>query len=716
MKKNYLFTLAALLLGSTIANAQKPLDGYEAPSFTAPGNCGKVISLSTSGALENYTDLKDLTTGKIEQELFVAPGAKVEFSIKITTFWGRFAIFTDANSSKEITRLLQCGVPGPSNPYNDETNGVLVHAEDNPNPTPDGTLPSITIPQDAAEGTVYLFRMIFTTMDDINTYAPSFKEGIYHDIKITVKNNIQRYTINIATPENGTLTIKNGETPIESGAQVPEGTVLSVAATPLTGYELVSIKNNDEIYASETFVASADANFAAQFKKLASTGDAMLMSAPGYGEAGDCQLRFSDTVLGSHNTDKNQVESDQRSRNYTFSAWISPMGYNGVLMGHVQNSITWAVEGSYGVGVKDGKLAVWYRKWDGNSTGCPGVPTPAVSENTTLYPGEFAFISLVTSNEGRTFKVYKNGKEAISQEVEDGGLALLYDACDFAIGDSKYNQMPCKVEEVQLWNKTLTPEEIEASMFGPKADAEGLVAHYLPESADATTVENLAGDIDAYYRKNGTVTSGNFPIADALQKTNGRSLTLVKYNAPWGEEDLFELHRFNVNIDPHLASSAYVKQYSNLYVVDRSEILDIASVTVDGTPLENVSDPIPVAETGVNILVEQKKATAIESVTAEAIAYYNDKVLYMSQGATAVIYNLLGTAVAEATEMTTNLENLPAGIYLDKVSMGENTTIIRFKKELGCHGHTPYPPASCECGVFSKNTMVRTVHPDFVGL
>ena len=677
MKKNYLFTLAALLLGSTIANAQKPLDGYEAPSFTAPGNCGKVISLSTSGALENYTDLKDLTTGKIEQELFVAPGAKVEFSIKITTFWGRFAIFTDANSSKEITRLLQCGVPGPSNPYNDETNGVLVHAEDNPNPTPDGTLPSITIPQDAAEGTVYLFRMIFTTMDDINTYAPSFKEGIYHDIKITVKNNIQRYTINIATPENGTLTIKNGETPIESGAQVPEGTVLSVAATPLTGYELVSIKNNDEIYASETFVASADANFAAQFKKLASTGDAMLMSAPGYGEAGDCQLRFSDTVLGSHNTDKNQVESDQRSRNYTFSAWISPMGYNGVLMGHVQNSITWAVEGSYGVGVKDGKLAVWYRKWDGNSTGCPGVPTPAVSENTTLYPGEFAFISLVTSNDGRTFKVYKNGKEAISQEVEDGGLALLYDACDFAIGDSKYNKMPCKVEEVQLWNKTLTPEEIEASMFGPKADAEGLVAHYLPESADATTVENLAGDIDAYYRKNGTVTSGNFPIADALQKTNGRSTVEVTYNTPVEEEAAYELRRFDVAIGE---SPAPVKTYSNLYAVNLGEKYKFASVSVNDTPLENINDPIKVTDQNLTVNATFELATGIEDVTAGAIAYYNDKVLYMSQGATAVIYNLLGTAVAEATEITTNLENLPAGIYLAKVSMGENTTIIRFKK------------------------------------
>ena len=690
MKKNYLFTLAALLLGSTIANAQKPLDGYEAPSFTAPGNCGKVISLSTSGALENYTDLKDLTTGKIEQELFVAPGAKVEFSIKITTFWGRFAIFTDANSSKEITRLLQCGVPGPSNPYNDETNGVLVHAEDNPNPTPDGTLPSITIPQDAAEGTVYLFRMIFTTMDDINTYAPSFKEGIYHDIKITVKNNIQRYTINIATPENGTLTIKNGETPIESGAQVPEGTVLSVAATPLTGYELVSIKNNDEIYASETFVASADANFAAQFKKLASTGDAMLMSAPGYGEAGDCQLRFSDTVLGSHNTDKNQVESDQRSRNYTFSAWISPMGYNGVLMGHVQNSITWAVEGSYGVGVKDGKLAVWYRKWDGNSTGCPGVPTPAVSENTTLYPGEFAFISLVTSNEGRTFKVYKNGKEAISQEVEDGGLALLYDACDFAIGDSKYNKIPCKVEEVQLWNKTLTPEEIEASMFGPKADAEGLVAHYLPESADATTVENLAGDIDAYYRKNGTVTSGNFPMADALQKTNGRSTVEVTYNTPVEEEAAYELRRFDVAIGE---SPAPVKTYSNLYAVNLGEKYKFASVSVNDTPLENINDPIKVTDQNLTVNATFELATGIEDVTAEVTAYYNDKVLYMPQGATAVIYNLLGTAGAQATEMTTKLANIPSGLFLAKVFDGQKHKNHPLKKIIGF----PCPPPGPAC-------------------
>ena len=57
MKKNYLFTLAALLLGSTIANAQKPLDGYEEPTFPKDGNVGNIVSFSTSGALEDLENI-----------------------------------------------------------------------------------------------------------------------------------------------------------------------------------------------------------------------------------------------------------------------------------------------------------------------------------------------------------------------------------------------------------------------------------------------------------------------------------------------------------------------------------------------------------------------------------------------------------------------------------------------------------------------------------
>lgn len=122
------------------------------------------------------------------------------------------------------------------------------------------------------------------------------------------------------------------------------------------------------------------------------------------------------------------------------------------------------------------------------------------------------------------------------------------------------------------------------------------------------------------------------------------------------------------------------KSNRNLYAVNLGEKYKFASVSVNDTPLENINDPIKVTDQNLTVNATFELATGIEDVTAEATAYYNDKVLYMPQGATAVIYNLLGTAVAEATEMTTNLENLPAGIYLAKVSMGENTTIIRFKK------------------------------------
>lgn len=665
------------LLGGALANAQNPLEGYNAPSYTGEGNAGNIVSFSTSGALEDLTNISIPKTpnGKIQQEILAAPGATVSFSVYINTFWGKFAMFSDANENKEMTRLAFCGKKQTTN-FENSTTGVLVHVEDGETNIDNGTLPSITIPDAAEDGTVYLLRMMFVEGDQTNpTYDGAYVEGTYYDVKITVKSNIQRYAINFTAPENGTLSIKNGETALTSGAEVAEGTILTIAATPNSGYELVSVKNNGEVYPNSTYMVNAAANFSAEFQTLATTGDAMLMSAPGYGSE-EAQLRFSDTALGSHNTDQNQVSSDQRSHNYTFSAWVSPMGYNGVFMGHVQNSITWKVEGSYGIGVQDGKLAVWYRIWDGNSTACAGATAPAVSETTTLYPGEFAFITLATSNNGNIFTVYKNGEVALTQEVGQGGLALLYDACDFALGDSKYNQMASKVEEVQLWNRTLTPEEIKASMYGFNEIPDGLVAYYRPESATSTTVENLAGDVDAYYRQNGTLSNKSFPMASAIQMTNGRETVNVTYNTPAEENAAYELQRYNVAL---AQSPAAVKTYSNLYAVNQGNTYEINSITVNGEALANVTDPIQVGTEDVTVDVTFSLASAIDEVAAETI-YFNSNVLYMPQGATAVVYNLLGSAVAESAEPATDLSNLPAGIYLAKVSINGNHTIVRFKK------------------------------------
>lgn len=698
MRKIYLLLLATLL-GGALANAQTPLEGYEAPTFGSGSQVGKVNYFKTEGATVNLElgnqGMKGdqsvfgdnvATQGYVSgSDISVEAGQKIDITIELTSRWGVFSLWSDANDSKAMTMLTKCNVNKAAGgtaaeAYREENTDApyTVYLGGEETPLASGTLPSVTIPENAEVGTVYLLRLIFAGGASYmpTTYNGSYSEGYYRDFKIQVVEQVVEHTVNFSAT-NGTLTLKvDGTQAIESGAQVVEGKNVTIEATPDAGYELVSITNNDAIFPNSTFTVTEDVNLIATFKELATEGDAMLMSAPGYGTIQEAQLRFSDTVLGSHNTEQNQVSSDQRSRNYTFSAWVSPMGYNGVFMGHVQNDKDWAIEGSYGIGVQDGKLAVWYRIWDGTSVTCNGAPTPAVAETATLYPGEFAFITLATSNDGKTFKVYKNGEEVISQDVADGGLALLYDACDFAIGDSKNNKMASKVEEVQLWNKTLTADEIKASMYGYTEMPEGLVAYYRPESATETTVENLAGDIDAYYRVNGKVANDNFPMASAIQKTNGRETVEVTYNTPAEEGAAYTLQRYGVDL---AASPAPVKVYSNLYAVNGSETYEISSVTVDETALTNVTDPIQVATSPVTVNVTFDLASGIEEVAAEAI-YYSNNVLYMPEGATAVIYNLLGAAVAEVAEPAADLAQLPAGIYLAKVSMDGNYTIIRFKK------------------------------------
>lgn len=698
MRKFYLLLLATLL-GGALANAQTPLEGYEAPTFDKDGNNGLVNYIKTEGATVNV----ELGTSRLNNngsvmangqpgtqgyqagsDISVEAGQTVNITVELTTRWGVFSIWSDANEDRTMTMLTSCNTNrGDSYDYQKPNAPFVVYLNSETQPQTSGTLPSVTIPADAEAGTVYLLRIMFTGGETNYTptaYNGSHTEGYYRDFKLQVVEQVVEHTVNFSAT-NGTLTLKvDGTQAIESGAQVVEGKNVTIEATPNEGYELVKITKNGELYPNSSYIVTEDVTFAAEFKELATEGDAMLMSAPGYGTIQEAQLRFSDTVLGTHKTSgdaQTQVTSDQRPRNYTFSAWVSPMGYNGVFMGHVQNSITWNIEGSYGIGVQDGKLAVWYRIWKGgNSTQCDGAPIPAVAETATLYPGEFAFITLATSNDGKTFKVYKNGEEVISQDVADGGLALLYDACDFAIGDSKNNKMASKVEEVQLWNKTLTADEIKASMYGYTEMPEGLIAYYRPESATETTVENLAGDIDAYYRVNGEVANDNFPMASAIQKTNGRETVEVTYNTPAEEGAAYTLQRYGVDL---AASPAPVKVYSNLYAVNGSETYEISSVTVDETALTNVTDPIQVATSPVTVNVTFDLASGIEEVAAEAI-YYSNNVLYMPEGATAVIYNLLGAAVAEVAEPAADLAQLPAGIYLAKVSMDGNYTIIRFKK------------------------------------
>ncbi len=63
-----------------------------------------------------------------------------------------------------------------------------------------------------------------------------------------------KYTVTIATPENGTLVVKDGETALESGAQVYTGTTLTIECTPAAGYQYKSwqYKEGEKNWATRT--------------------------------------------------------------------------------------------------------------------------------------------------------------------------------------------------------------------------------------------------------------------------------------------------------------------------------------------------------------------------------------------------------------------------------------------------------------------------------
>lgn len=664
--------LAAGFMAGTMM-AQTPLDGYNAPTYPKEGNVGNIVSFSTSGALEDLTKISIPKTpsGKITQEISVAPGAKVEFTINIDTWWGQFMAYSDANETKTMQRLILCGNSGQGG-FENHTTGVTVYVEDGTTKVNSGTLPSVTIPSGAADGDFYLLRMMFIGgTDPDNGYAGSYAEGTYYDLKINVKSQIEKYAISINTPENGALVLKNGNAVINSGDEIAEGVVLTIEATPNSGYELKQITLNGTEYKAASFTVTEAATLAAEFTELPAEGNGWVV------KEGETTLRIPDEIIGTH--EENQPAKDSRTRNYTFSAWVAPMGYNGWFMGHMQRTI-WEAQGSYAVGVQEGKLAVNFRKWSAEDSGdCPDGGT-VVSESTTLNPQEYAFITFVSDHDNKAFRVYKNGELALEKTNIDGaGLALLFDkACDFFFGDNRQQLMSSKVEEAQIWTKILTPEEIKESMFGSYTAAnkpEGLAGYYVV--GDATTVDNLvADDYDGVLRKNATVSEDVFPVADAVTKTNGRPTVGLTVNVTGGTAG---------------EVPATVKQYSVTTVavtpnenhVLKSVVVGSVGMDITGIALENgvYNIPVKVADTEVtaSVVLEKNAGTALDGVSAERIYFVADQ-LHIGENAQAYVFNATGALVANTVNAVTDLSYLPSGVYIAKVLKAGQATELRFVK------------------------------------
>lgn len=75
-----------------------------------------------------------------------------------------------------------------------------------------------------------------------------FKADTTYSFEYTLKDEEvpTLYTVTYTKPENGTITLKNGDTDVADGAQVEENTNLTLTVTANDGYEITSILVNDE--------------------------------------------------------------------------------------------------------------------------------------------------------------------------------------------------------------------------------------------------------------------------------------------------------------------------------------------------------------------------------------------------------------------------------------------------------------------------------------
>lgn len=195
-------------------------------------------------------------------------------------------------------------------------------------------------------------------------------------------------------------------------------------------------------------------------------------------------FRFDDAPLGEH-IDGEKGESDQRSRSFTFSAWINIKdGRNGSLMGMGLNDIVAAFNG-FSIQYTDGKLSLRgrsqltgdaYQDMYGTETTDPGTPL-----------GEWVFISLVADPDNNTVTLYKNC-QPISSFLTYLSIYLNPGAGCFYIADRGAS---VAISEVQLWTKALTPDELKESYnLSISSAPEELVAWYKAEElAEGSTTE-----------------------------------------------------------------------------------------------------------------------------------------------------------------------------------------------------------------------------------
>lgn len=109
---------------------------------------------------------------------------------------------------------------------------------------------TIQIPENTAVGK-YRVRVVYTNAWVNRSELPrmacmSIMEGVVYDYDINVESAVvASYTVTAGEAINGTFVLKNGEEVINSGDELPEGTIITVVGSPNTNMRLDEVLVND---------------------------------------------------------------------------------------------------------------------------------------------------------------------------------------------------------------------------------------------------------------------------------------------------------------------------------------------------------------------------------------------------------------------------------------------------------------------------------------
>ena len=446
-------------------------------------------------------------------------------------------------------------------------------------------------------------------------------------------------TLTWAAPENGTIAVTVAGETVESGAEVEAGTEVVATFTPAEGYELETVTLGGEDVTTDvvdgvlTFVmGEEDVELAATFAETSTPEPADNLTAIHLNGATTDdrteqhnRFMFDDVLLGSHTNGSSA--SDLRTRSFTYSAWIKVNEARGRVMGYGQRDF-WGPTPTFHLVIDGGYYTLYHRGLTATG-GFGNDQTTTTSQAVEL--GEWAFVTVVFDEDNATRAVYYNGEEILSGPYTGEGLGMLPDASAFYVCDgttgsnSNYSNDPdMELDEVQVWTRALTADEVRASMSSVDPSADGLAYLYrfgADRMNEDYTFDNLATsaavteDVPAAYY-NGTISYDNSRWATIFNGTISQP-TFVEghitaapenYEVTWTAPENGTLTIMNGDVE--LTSGALVAEGTELTVIAAPAFgYQLDAVTVNDETLEGttftVTGATVVAATFVPVQLEE---------------------------------------------------------------------------------------------------------------